>query len=80
MPREELSVLAAFAVVADERSGRKKRRARKWPSLKDSLAGWTGLEPATSDVTGTKDSSAAEGVTKTGQRVTTTGSDKERHE
>ena len=32
----------------------KKGRARKWPSLKENLAGWTGLEPATSDVTGEK--------------------------
>ena len=30
----------------------KKGRARKRPSLKENLAGWTGLEPATSDVTG----------------------------
>jgi hypothetical protein len=33
-------------------SGRKKGRGRKWSSLKENLAGWTGLEPATSDVTG----------------------------
>jgi hypothetical protein len=55
-------------------------KARETVVPEPRLAGWTGLEPATSDVTGEKSSTTAERVTETGQRVTTTGPDKERHE
>ena len=44
------------------------------------MAGWTGLEPATSDVTGERSRSAAQGFPETLQRVRATRPDTGRHE
>ena len=52
------------------------------PAIPDGLrmAGWTGLEPATSDVTGERESPADKRLAKMSQRVTATRPDTGRHE
>src|SRR5438046_10671511 len=42
---------------------------------KRNLAGWTGLEPATSDVTGERDRLSHQRLTESGQQVPTTPAD-----
>jgi hypothetical protein len=44
------------------------------------MAGWTGLEPATSDVTGLKSRCAAQRLAEIPERLTVTRADKGRHE
>jgi hypothetical protein len=49
-------------------------------SLKGELAGWTGLEPATSDVTGERSRRASQRLPEIRQRVRATRPDTRRHE